>query len=353
MDFVLRIFFSGLIAFVPSKDGKELTVLMINTPHQYKMADGTTLAHHKPLLLARAANCENTCRTDEYPSIAEFLFANKTPQEAFNALNGAILGGGAWQLSSSELRLVGPEEPLSIQTHARGRDENGTLHRVPMTPAEREDFSWVADLSDLAPGIEGFKDALTAAGDPGELVAARLKLRSGQVITYSMIRIDGKVRPIHFRKPSGEGPDAPYAQALANWVQATIHIHGEGIEIVDEDFRDKTRSRSMKLRPQGNAIEIALLNLPPFEAPPPDAPARSPQPGQHFQIYYDLAKTAPTKAARLVPHQPLNALASDPQAEWGALHPRAALWSDLLENLGLSPRGKGPYEVALCPITKE
>ena len=44
MEFVLRIFFSGLITFIPSSDGKELTVVMIDTPHAYEMADGTTLA---------------------------------------------------------------------------------------------------------------------------------------------------------------------------------------------------------------------------------------------------------------------------------------------------------------------
>jgi hypothetical protein len=83
------------------------------------------------------------------------------------------------------------------------------------------------------------------------------------------------------------------------------------------------------------------------------ATAPTPQPGQHFQIYYDLVKTPPARADRLVPHLALAPSASDPQVDWASLHPRQALWSDLLELLGMSPRGKGPYDLALCPIVKD
>lgn len=354
MEFVLRIFFSGLIAFVPGDDGKELNVLLVQTPHAYELANGATLAHHRPLLLARAATCEGTCKTDDaQASIAQFLYARKTPEQALSALNQAILGGGAWQLTGSELSLNGPTGPLNIHTGVRRRDENDALNRVPRTVQEREDFSWVADINEIAPDSEGYRSSLTQPGNPGNLVAARLRLRSGKIMTYSVIKIDGNARPIHFRKPSGDGPEAPYAQALANWVEATIHVSGDSLEIVDRDFAEPTRLRSMKLHPQDGVIELALLNLPPYETPDPDAPAPSPRPGQHFQIYYDLAKTPPAQADRLVPHQALLPLASDPQTEWSSLHPKDAMWSDLLENLGLSPRGKGPYEVALCPVTRD
>jgi hypothetical protein len=354
MEFVLRIFFSGLIAFVPSADEKELTVLLIKAPHEYAMADGSTLAHHKPLLLARAAHCEGACVTDDHGSIASFMFANKTPQQAAAALNSALLSGGAWELSGSELSFGCAKDPLAIRTGVRARTEDGRLKPVPATPAEREDFSWVTDLTELSPGTEGFRSSLTGQEPPAELVAARLKLRSGKIMTYSLVKIDGKARPVHFRKPSGEGPEAPYAQALATWVEAKISISGESVEIVDQSFTDPTRRRSMKLRPQDGVVEMALVNFPPFEAPDPDAPAPSPQPGQHFQVFYELVKTPPAQSDRLVPHQALSAAASEPQVDWVSLHPRQALWSNLLEQLGMSPRGsKTPYEILLCPMVKE
>ncbi|HEY0373101.1 MAG TPA: hypothetical protein VGD79_13940 [Thermoanaerobaculia bacterium] len=340
-----------MITFIPSSDGKELTVAMVETPHTYQLADGSTLAHHKPLLLARGAHCGGDCGEDDYSSIAQFLYARKTPEQALTSLNGALQGGAAWQVSG-ELSLNGPTEPLSIRTGVRQRNDDGSLHRIPITAEEREDFTWITDINDLAPGTQGVQSAIAGSSNPGSHVAARLKLRSGKVMTYSVIKIDGSARPVHFRKPSGEGPDAPYTQALANWVMAEINVPGDSIEIVQQNFANPTQKRTMTLTPVNNTVEIAMLNLPPYETPDPDAPRSLPQPGQHFQIYYDLVKTPPAQADRLVPHLPLAPLASDPQSDWAALHPKVALWSYLLEDLNLNPRGKGPYEVALCPITR-
>src|ERR1043165_8271426 len=129
-EFVLRIFFSGLIAFVPNSDGTQMNVILANTPHEYTLADGTALPHHYPILLARAASCEGTCLTDQ-ADIASFLFANKTASQAETLLNHALQGGGAWALSGSDLSLAGPVEPLAIRTGARGRDDNGVLLPVP------------------------------------------------------------------------------------------------------------------------------------------------------------------------------------------------------------------------------
>jgi hypothetical protein len=354
MDFVLKIFFSGLIALLPSADGKELTVLLLNTPHEYAMADGSRLAHHRAMVLARAASCEGACITDDQASIAQFMFPNKTPVQAATALDAAVLGGGAWQLSSSDLSLIGPTEPLALRTGVRARDRSGSLQPVPTTAAEREDFTWVADLAQIVPGSGGFKAAVTgSAPPPGNLIAARLKLRSGRVFTYSLVKIDGKARPVHFRKPSGEGPDAPYAQAVANWVEAEIHVPGDVVEIVDRSFPDPDRRRSMKLHPLNGLVELAMLNLPPLTPPSPGVAPPLPRPGQHFQIYYELVKTPPGLAERLVPHLALSPSASDAQVDWASLHPRQKLWSDLLEHLGLSPRGKGPYDLALCPIVRD
>lgn len=351
-EFVLKIFFSGLIALLPSADGKEVTVVLVNAPHAYAMAGGATLPHHRPLILARAATCEGECTTADHPAIAQFLYAKKTPAQALTALNGALIGGGAWQLASSELTLAGPTEPLTLRTGVRAFTESGTLQLVPTTPAEREDFSWVADLSDLAPGTEGFKATVTSA-NPGPMVAARLKLRSGKMFTYSVVKIDGKARPVRFRKPSGEGPEATYTQALANWVAVEINVPGDSVEIFDQTFGESSPRRSMKLYPQEGKMELAVLNLPPFEAPAPDAEAPMPAPGQHFQVYYDLVKTPPALADRLVPHTAVSPVAYEPQMDWPALHPRQGLWSNLLEQLDLSPRGKAPYDLSLCPILKD
>ncbi|HYC60676.1 MAG TPA: hypothetical protein VEK79_14015 [Thermoanaerobaculia bacterium] len=352
-EFVLRIFFSGLIALLPNAEGTEVVVLLVNTPHEYALANGAPLAHHTPLLLARAGACEGTCTTTDNTAIAQLLYSNKTPQQALTALNGAILSGGAWKLASSDLTLQGPGEPLAIRTDVRTVNEDGTLQLVPMTPAQREDFTWVTSLSKVSPGIGGFKAAVTSPDPPpGCMIAARLKLRSGKLFTYSLVKIDGKARPVHFRKPSGEGPEAPYAQAAANWVAAEIRVPGDSVEIVDQKFTDSENRRSMKLYPEQGVVEVAVLNLPPFIAPAPDTIAPTPAPGQHFQIYYDLVQSPPARADRLIPHTASPASPSEPQVDWNAVHPKAELWSNLLEQLNLNPRAKAPYDLSLCPIVK-
>lgn len=350
-EFVLRIFFSGLIALIPNADNTELTVLLINAQHDLALSDGSRLPHHMPLIVARAGDCDDDCVTDDHAAIAQFLVPGKPPAQAETALNSAISGGGAWLLSGSDLRLAGPTEPLRIVTNAR-QSENGTLHAVPTSPAEREDFSWVADISEVMPAANGFQSAFTSTEPLSPCrIAARLKLRSGKVFTYSVSQVDGKARPITFKKPSGETAGATHEQALANWVAAEIRVPGDSVEIIEHRFNDPQLRRSMRLYPQNGKIEIAVLNLPPFVPPDPNAPAPLPAPGQHFQIYYDLVRRPPTYADRLVPHASVSA--SQPQSEWPALHPRDASWSDLLEQLNLNPRGKAPYDLALCPIVRD
>src|SRR4051794_32411425 len=102
-EVILRIFFSGLMAFVPSKDGKELTVLLVNTPHQMKLSDGALLPHHRPMLLARAGSCEPAPCPTRDPAIATLLFSGTTPARAADSLARAVAGGGAWTLASSDL----------------------------------------------------------------------------------------------------------------------------------------------------------------------------------------------------------------------------------------------------------
>lgn len=345
--FVLKIFFSGLIVFLPNSDGKELTVLLVNTPAHYALADGAALAHHRALVVARAGLCEG-CTADDDASIAQFLFGsqNQTPAQALKSFHQAIAGGGAWELSGSDLTLIGPSGPLAIRNGARAKK-----HAVPADAAEREDFSWIASLKNIAPSAGGLKAGLTGKQvPPPGLIAARLTLNSGKVFTYSVIRVGGKVRPIHFRKPSGKGPEAAYAQAMANWVEADIQVPGEVVELKETSFTDPKQTRSMKLHPQNGVVELAVLNLPPFQAPPRDAEPPVPTAGQHFQVFYDLVRKPPAPAERLVPHVAAEPAASDPEAEWAPLHPKAVMWSDLLEFLNMAPRGKGPYDLTLCPM---
>ncbi|HYU26908.1 MAG TPA: hypothetical protein VEO74_16980 [Thermoanaerobaculia bacterium] len=342
MTFVLKLFFSGLMAFVPSQDGHELTVLLLNVDHNYHLSDGSSLAHHKPLLVARAGGCSGDCPNDD-ADLAQFLYADQSQEAALASLQAAVAGGGAWQLSGSDISVnkgsgSDPDLPaLQIRRNVR-------MQIIPTTPAEREDFDWIASLGQLGSTF----DSSTLATPPPGLVAARFKLHSGSVFTYSVARIGSNVTPVHFQRLDGTGAIPSYSQAMATWVGAEIAVSADSIEIADAPF-DGSAGRTMSLTPDANGkMEIAVLNLPPF-VPPAEPSTATPAVGAHFEMYYELAQTPPQPAARLVPYAGAAPDAPElPAVDWHDIHPQDVLWSDLLNALRLNI-GRTVYEQVLCP----
>jgi hypothetical protein len=353
LSFFLRILFTGLITFIPSEDGKEVTILLLNVPHEYHLSDGTALAHHKPLLIARAGNCTGDCPKRD-SNIAQFMFADQTTAAALDSLEAAVGGGGAWDLTGSDLSVrkgstTAADLPELEFANTR-TSVNGQLQAIPSTATERQDFSWVADLKKICPSCSSLNPAIFSAQPPA-IVAARLRLRSGKVFTYSVARIGTDVTPVKFERLDGQGSTAPYSQAIASWVGADIAISGDDIEIVDTKL-DGTSSRSMKLSPDSTGkVEVAVLNIPSF-VPPASTTNATPAVGKHFEIYYDVKQDPPTLGERYVPKAGAAAsLAAYPQVDWQSVHPQTVLWSELLNQLRLN-LGRSLYDRILCPPTQ-
>ena len=105
----------------------------------------------------------------------------------------------------------------------------------------------------------------------------------------------------------------------------------------------------MTLAPDSNGkVEVAVLNLPAFV--PPSSPfTGTPDPGKHFEMYYDITSNPPTQSQRLVPKSGPSAGAPSYDAvAWGDIHPSEVLWSDLLNAVRLNI-GRTVYEQILCP----
>ena len=346
MGFILRILFSGLIVFVPSQDGKQLTVLLLNVPHNHQISDGSILADHKPFLLARGGSCSGDCPTRD-ADIAHYFFADKSTAEAADALEAAVSGGGAWALDGSELSLRkgGENDPELPQLSIRRNVRNGV---IPTTSAEREDFGWVADLTQICADGCPFAASIHAATPPSNLIAARFVLKSGNVFTYSIARIGPYVTPVHFKRLDGTGSDAAYSQAVATWVGADVSVSGGSAQFVATKYSDGTQ-RTMTLAPDANGkVEVAVIDLPPYM--PLSAPfTGTPGIARHFESYYDLAENPPAAASRLVPY-PGPAAGASPYAEvtWQSIHPQSALWSDLLNGLRMNV-GRTITDQLLCP----
>jgi hypothetical protein len=351
MSFILRILFSGLIGFVPSQDGKEVTVLLLNVPANHHVSNGTPLQQHKPFLLARAGNCSGQCPTRD-ADIAKFMFGDQSEATALDSLEDAVEGGGAWQLAGSELSLRKSSEeaddlpPLVFQTGVRGT-VNGHLQPIPTTSGEREDYSWIADMKQINPN--GFSiNSNVLAAQPPATIAARLRLKSGKVFTYSVARIGSNVTPVRFERLDGSGSASSYSQAIATWVGADVEISGDRVEIVEEKFNGGT-GRTMTLSPDADGkVEVAVLNLPPF-VPPATSVNNAPEVGKHFEMYYDLAATPPAAETRLVPRAgAASTVGTYPEIDWQTIHPVTAVWSELLNKLRLDV-DRGPYDRLLCP----
>ena len=99
MTFVLKLFFTGLMAFIPNENGTEVTVLLLNVNQHEHLSDGSRLSGHNPLLIARAGNCTGQCPKDDL-DVARAIFGGDMSDEAAqDALEIAVAGGAAYGLA--------------------------------------------------------------------------------------------------------------------------------------------------------------------------------------------------------------------------------------------------------------
>jgi hypothetical protein len=353
-SFILDVFFSGLIAFIPAQNGTEMDVVLLdagNCGQHYHVSDGSALPPHKPLVFGRGGSCTGDCPTRD-TTIAQFMYPDQSSTTAQDSLEAAVSGGGAWVLSSSDLSLrkgsssAADLPSLSVNTGSRGT-VSGSPAPIPTTASERADFSWVADFHAICPDCALSSDLI--ASQPPGIVVARFKLRSGSLFTYSVARIGSNVTPVHFQRLDGSGSASSYCQAIATWVGAEVEVEGDSIDLVEDQFNGYP-GRSMHLTPDSNGkIELAVVNLP-SHTPPLTTNNPAPAAGKHFELYYDLATNAPAQEERLVPFAGATSGTSYSTVDWQSVHPATALWSDLLNGLRLNI-GRGPDDRILCPPT--
>lgn len=349
MTFVVRLFFTGLIAFVPSDDGKELTVLIPQAAQAYTASDHSKIEPHQAVLLARAAKCTGDCRNED-PEVAKILFPDKPASTARESLSQALLQGAAWRLDGSELSIQTKDTdrqamaPLKIHRDLR-QSLKGRLQSIPETASEGKDFSWVADLSRIVPSSGTVDPLLLQPTPPAGRIAARLKLRSGEVWTRHLIKVGGEILPLRFQTLDGKVAETEYTQALADLVMVEIQVTAAEFELIASRF-EGGKKRTIRLAPENGVLEIALLNLPTSHFNPHSATGSSRdllEPGKHFELYYELAKNKPV--ARPVPFPVSSVPATRPPAGYRD----EQLGSKLLDGIRFG-QSHGIYERILCPL---
>lgn len=347
--FVLRILFTGLMAFIPNENGTEVTVLLLNADH-YHTSDGGAMPPHQSIVIARAGNCNGDC-VDDDPNIATAVFPDQSSAVALDSLDQAVGNGSAWLIAGSDIAVqksgsgAANLPALNIHDDVRGT-VNGQPQIIPTTVTERGDISWIAKVMQLCgSGCAINPDLLDTV--PPEIVAARFKLSSGDLFTYSVARLGSDVTPVHFNRLDGTGSASSYSQAVASWVGADIEVTGDSIELVETRYAGGT-GRSMTLSPDASGkVEVAVINLPP-SIPPASSSNDAPQVGKHFEMYYELLQDPPDREARLVPRAGALSGATVPQVAWTTVHPSSSIYSELLNRLRMDV-GRSLYDRTICP----
>lgn len=346
--FVLRILFTGLMAFIPNENGTEVTVLLLNADH-YHTSDGTAMQPHKPILYASAGDCSGACTDDT--SVAAFTYRDLSSSAQLDSLAYALNNGSAWVISGSDIAVQKSSGAANLPSLQIRDDVRGTVDSepeiVPATSASRGDFSWIPALTELCSGGCTFNSDLFDTVPPG-IVAARFKIDSGDLYTYSLARLGSDVTPVRFKRLDGTGSTSSYVQAVTSWTGLDIEVTGSSIDFVETKHNGGT-GRTMTLSPDENGkVEVAVVNLPPF-VPPSSSSNNAPQVGKHFEMYYDLLQTPPARETRLVPFAGAPTGTTVPQVTWSSVHPSST--SQLLSRLRMEP-GRSLYDRVLCPPVK-
>lgn len=349
MTILLRIYFVGMIAFVPG--GSEMNVLLPDLRDGYIASDGKPIESHTAFLLARSGRCEGDCTADQEP-LAEMLYRKLLrggTAEPMDLLHKAIEGGGAWELNDSDLAI----EPRQDSSRGGLRIlRNEAASGVPSSPVGRRSFDWVANIGRIVPEAGEIDPGLLGDRPRMGLLVARLRLGQGEIRTHRMIRVGDEVPPIDFKTLQADDQRVYFSQALAHWVLAEVPVHlPEGdctVRLVERSLLDGGGRRAMELRPtvceDGGVVEVAILNVPPSSFEPVKRPPTPKERiGRHFEVYYELSHHPPARNRRPVPYT-----VEEGGEPWSKLQPKAEELSDFLEAIVIEP-GKGIASPLLCP----
>ena len=326
MSFILRVYIIGLIAFVPSQDGKRMAVLMVDARDGYHAADGSYFPPHVPMLLARAGSCKGACEAD-LKAAAGSLLSGVAEQRA-PRLRKALDGGTLWRIDGEDLAVISPGVRTAAITGlevvrrpaATGMTRVTTLV-MPAKVGDVADFGWVPQLSDVVSDAGGVDPDCLAPQPRKGLVVGRLALDRGTLRTYRMTEFYRELKggvPSFLYKPLAAGsavvapvsPSLAAARGIADWTVVDIPIQGCEVTLEAKSFRDPSaKPRTITLAPAkckaNQIVEVALMNLPDQslrdELAENDHEHGPEGTASHFQIYYELAKSRPSWRERLVP----------------------------------------------------
>ncbi len=368
MSFMLRIYFLGLIAFVPDPSGKQMTALLVDTSHAGHASCGEhSVPLHQPVLLARAGSCQGECSADS--DIASLVFGSKAlsedPVESLNLLRQALRNGSSWKLDNVILTLQTgdpgqPQPAPSLQVLSRNSErfdlgETAAGGLMPNDRDDREDFGWVVDLGRLDPAWQAVDTDVFEPAPKKDLIKARWPLTQGKAKTFRLSGFPDDIVPVELRTFPEALPWPGFRpRAAADVVVVEIEIEGQQVSVQATPFGGST-ARTMTLTPEAGVVEIAVLNLPRESFVPyaQQGPTQAPQDyvDYHFELFYELLANRPPRHQRPVPVFRLTALPPVERAPRSTTEPPTDT-SPLLDLLDLLPANRFEYNIPRCAMAQ-
>jgi hypothetical protein len=279
--FILRLFITGLVAFVPLPDGRTLDVLLPNATH---------LVHDDPhyaMVVFDQRDVDQASGRDDWGKIAPLI----------NGSGNSSARG--WLLDGEQLRL-GQGQVVTLPLSLAHTLPSGSPRPVrPTSNGEEWDFSWVPPLKMVSP-VDDRVDAGLLARPTRDRVAGLLSLDQGYVRTYSLARAldeggQDRGEVLAFRFASPDSKVLACSQAMAEMVVVEIPVMAPSLRLASEVFGGGAESWvTLRPRPGQATVDVLLANLSPSKP-------RTSSMAVHFQHYYDLLASQPEVAKRVVP----------------------------------------------------
>lgn len=294
---VLRIFFPGLIAFVPLPHSSQMAALVVDAVNPDPSLKCT--AAHTPKLTFTPASgtCPDGCSHSSDDSHASGDCTCKFKGRKQEALE--VIG---FQPTASPM----PSDPR--------REPPNSFPDHPQDGVEAGEFSFIFNLSNI--GFDVLKTAVS--GDPDHLVA-RMVFPYTRLTACSLALdsdIDTHLHSYNFH-PEGShqrGRSQPVAQGL----EVEANISGESVSLVLGKFGSAgpvtIPLAAVPCEEDRKCVDLWLEND--REVLPSSDPCDDP--GRDFGFFYDLATVAPPWGQRPIPHEERNL----PQGhDGGGVHP--------------------------------
>lgn len=177
MAFTLQVIFTGLCAFIENEDPHDPTrmcVVLVNgtrpeRERDVRAIDGTPLRYHRPFV----------------------TFPIRDIQPPISDVNGLPMAHGIWYLNRERLLFDITEETGAMNDFNVRRPNLGDPHPEvpePRNPDHLASFTWVPDLTQVAPRHKTIDEDVVASSNVSQNVIAQVLIRRGSLRPFSFTR---------------------------------------------------------------------------------------------------------------------------------------------------------------------